>query len=153
MADKDRLCSGPQAEDDFKSLEKRPATGEDNGPPAKKISMNFKSTKLDIKSPVIKKPIGTPSIKMSLGSQKPKESPVSVNLVKKSGTVAKAFNSDSESDEEEMPPEAKMRMKNVGRDTPTAAGPNSFGKGKLGFTNHQRLLEKTIAEELEKAGD
>lgn len=44
---------------------------------------------------------------------------------------ASVFNAD-ESDEEEMPPEAKMRMKNIGKDTPTSSGPNSFGKTKQG---------------------
>ncbi|XP_023562990.1 PEST proteolytic signal-containing nuclear protein-like isoform X3 [Octodon degus] len=47
--------------------------------------------------------------------------------------VAAAFNEDEDSEPEEMPPEAKMRMKNIGRDTPTSARPNSFNKGKHGF--------------------
>ncbi|ERE65300.1 PEST proteolytic signal-containing nuclear protein [Cricetulus griseus] len=38
---------------------------------------------------------------------------------------AAAFNEDEDSEPEEMPLEAKMRMKNIGRDTPTSAGPNS----------------------------
>jgi hypothetical protein len=33
----------------------------------------------------------------------------------KSNLVAAAFNEDSDSEPEEMPPEAKMRMKNIGR--------------------------------------
>ncbi|XP_021050204.1 PEST proteolytic signal-containing nuclear protein-like isoform X1 [Mus pahari] len=42
------------------------------------------------------------------------------------------------SEPEEMPPEAKMRMKNIARDTPTSAGPNSFNKGKHGFSDNQK---------------
>lgn len=30
------------------------------------------------------------------------------------------------------------------RDTITSSGPNSFNKGKKGFTNHRRLLEKEL---------
>ncbi|KAL5457604.1 hypothetical protein EMCRGX_G034879 [Ephydatia muelleri] len=51
-----------------------------------------------------------------------------------SGLVAKAFGSDSE-EEEEMPPEAKLRMRNIGKNTPTSAGPNSFNKTATGFSN------------------
>ncbi|ESO89367.1 hypothetical protein LOTGIDRAFT_229218 [Lottia gigantea] len=39
------------------------------------------------------------------------------------------------------------------RETPTAAGPNSFGKGKLGFTNHHRILEKEIEKQIKESGD
>jgi hypothetical protein len=31
-----------------------------------------------------------------------------------------------------MPPEAKMKMRNIGRETITSSGPNSFGKTKQG---------------------
>ncbi|XP_045554435.1 PEST proteolytic signal-containing nuclear protein isoform X2 [Salmo salar] len=48
------------------------------------------------------------------------------------------------SSEEEMPAEAKMRMKNIGRETPTSAGPNSFNKGKQGFSDHQKLWERKL---------
>ncbi|XP_028623831.1 PEST proteolytic signal-containing nuclear protein-like [Grammomys surdaster] len=50
--------------------------------------------------------------------------------------IAAAFNEDEDSEPEEMPPEAKMSMKNIGRDTPTSAGPNSFNKGKHGFSDN-----------------
>ena len=50
-------------------------------------------------------------------------------------TVASVFNDDDSSDEEEMPVEAKMRMRNVGRDTITSSGPNSFGKS-FSHCNH-----------------
>lgn len=49
------------------------------------------------------------SIQMKLGAKK--ES----NLVKPKLSVAAAFNQDSDSEPEEMPPEAKMRMRNIGR--------------------------------------
>uniref|UniRef100_A0A1B0CB86 PEST proteolytic signal-containing nuclear protein n=1 Tax=Lutzomyia longipalpis TaxID=7200 RepID=A0A1B0CB86_LUTLO len=42
-------------------------------------------------------------------------------------TVASAFNADSDDEVEEMPAECRMRMRNIGRDTPTSSGPNSFG--------------------------
>jgi len=92
-------------------------------------------------------------IKMSLGSvQKAKETPPSV--VQKSALAAKVFDESSDSEEEEMPPEAKMRMKNVGRDTITASGPNSFGKGKHGFIDRQKIIEKELQEEMDRiSGD
>ncbi|TWW67862.1 PEST proteolytic signal-containing nuclear protein [Takifugu flavidus] len=55
------------------------------------------------------------------------------------------------SEPEEMPPEAKMRMKNIGRETPTSAGPNSFNKGKHGFSDNQRLWERKIKTQAEKS--
>ncbi|XP_014790072.1 PEST proteolytic signal-containing nuclear protein isoform X1 [Octopus bimaculoides] len=81
-------------------------------------------------------------IKMSLNTQKKSE--IKAPVIRKSAAVAKAFNPDEESDEEEMPPEAKMRMRNIGRDTPTAAGPNSYGKGRLGFCDRQKIFEREI---------
>lgn len=41
----------------------------------------------------------------------------------------------SEDDDEEMPREARLRMRNLGKDTPTSSGPNSFGKTARGFTD------------------
>ncbi|XP_058427424.1 PEST proteolytic signal-containing nuclear protein-like [Marmota monax] len=55
--------------------------------------------------------------------------------------IAAAFNEDEDSEPEEMPPGAKMRMKNTGRDTPTSAGPNSFNKGKQRFSDNQKPWE------------
>ncbi len=63
-----------------------------------------------------------------------------------SSKVASVFNQDSDSDEEDMPPEARMRMKNVGRDTITSAGPNSFGKTKHGFVDSAKLFERKMQE-------
>jgi hypothetical protein len=56
--------------------------------------------------------------------------------------VASIFNEDDDDEPEEMPAECRMRMKNVGRETPTSAGPNSFGKTKIGFCNVSHIAEK-----------
>ncbi|XP_059623015.1 PEST proteolytic signal-containing nuclear protein-like isoform X2 [Phlebotomus argentipes] len=59
-------------------------------------------------------------------------------------TVASAFNADSDDEVEEMPPECRMKMRNIGRDTPTSSGPNSFGKTKQGFCDSKKIFEKTL---------
>jgi PEST, proteolytic signal-containing nuclear protein family len=79
-------------------------------------------------------------------------------------TVAKAFNNDESDDNEEevslkscqesqviifssllqMPKEARMRMRNIGRETPTSSGPNSFGKTKHGFCDAKKIFEKSL---------
>ncbi|XP_026060449.1 PEST proteolytic signal-containing nuclear protein isoform X1 [Carassius auratus] len=79
-------------------------------------------------------------ISIKLGASKPKE-PTPALPAKKAG-LASVFNEDDDSEPEEMPPEAKMRMKNIGRETPTSAGPNSFNKGKQGFSDCQKLWER-----------
>ncbi|GLV44926.1 hypothetical protein CBL_14502 [Carabus blaptoides fortunei] len=66
--------------------------------------------------------------------------------IKPKMTVASVFNQDSDSEPEEMPPEARMRMRNIGRDTPTSAGPNSFGKTKHGFCDAKKVFEKHLKE-------
>ena len=59
--------------------------------------------------------------------------------------VANAFQNDSDDDEvEEMPAECRMRMRNIGRDTPTSSGPNSFGKTKQGFCDAKKIFEKKL---------
>lgn len=94
--------------------------------------------------------IGKPTpIKMSLTTQS-KETPVAVKPI--CGKVASVFNDDSE-DEEEMPPEAKMKMRNVGRDTPTAAGPNSYGKNNLGFCDRNKIIERELQQKLLELSD
>jgi len=50
------------------------------------------------------------SIQMKLGSMKSKSDSNKPKL-----SVAAAFNQDSDDEPEEMPPEARMRMRNVGR--------------------------------------
>ncbi|CAG0915330.1 unnamed protein product [Notodromas monacha] len=65
-------------------------------------------------------------------------------LAPKALSVAKAFGDDSDEEDEEMPAEAKMRMKNRGRFTPTSAGPNSYGKTKEGFSDRKALFERDL---------
>jgi len=66
--------------------------------------------------------------------------------------VASVFgNDDSDDDEEEMPEHARMRMRNVGRETITSAGPNSFGKTKQGFTDLGALAERNLKKAMEEA--
>ncbi|XP_036419902.1 PEST proteolytic signal-containing nuclear protein isoform X2 [Colossoma macropomum] len=79
-------------------------------------------------------------ISIKLGASKPKEAAPALPVKK----PASVFDEDDDSEPEEMPPEAKMRMKNIGRDTPTSAGPNSFNKGKQGFSDHQKLWERKL---------
>lgn len=87
-------------------------------------------------------------ISIKLGASKPKE-PVPT-LPAKKPALASVFNEDDDSEPEEMPPEAKMRMKNIGRETPTSAGPNSFNKGKQGFSDHQKLWERKLKAQTDK---
>lgn len=66
-------------------------------------------------------------------------------------TVASVFNADEDEEPEEMPAEARMRMRNIGRETPTSAGPNSFGKTKQGFCDSKKIFEKTMKKAMEDA--
>lgn len=133
------------------------------GPPPekKKFSINIGKSKPDGDSSALKndknsslsmglklKPAAP--VKIQLGS-KPTVNKMAPLAQSKSKKVAQVFNADDDSDEEEMPPEAKMRMRNLGRDTPTAAGPNSYGKGNLGFCNRRKILEKELKKQLEEA--
>lgn len=97
-----------------------------------------------------KLPAKVAPVKIALGSQKKSEP---IPLKPQTASIAKAFNQDESDDEDEMPFEAKMRMKNIGRDTPTAAGPNSFGKGRLGFVDRNKAIEKEIQKKLEELGE
>ncbi|KAF7654766.1 hypothetical protein LDENG_00064820 [Lucifuga dentata] len=87
-------------------------------------------------------------ISIKLGATKPKEPAPAVPP--KKTALASVFNEDDDSEPEEMPPEAKMRMKNIGRETPTSAGPNSFNKGKQGFSDHQKLWERKLKAQADK---
>ncbi|BFZ24671.1 hypothetical protein BsWGS_27710 [Bradybaena similaris] len=158
--------------EEIKAEKRRFTESSDSGAPAKKISMSLGtkstpaagqkisfnlSTQSQVKTakvnPLQSKPAKATAapIKMSLNPVQSKEPPP---VVQKSALAAKVFDESDESDEEEMPPEAKMRMKNVGRDTPTASGPNSYGKGKQGFIDRQKIIEKQLKEEMEKvSGD
>merc|ERR1712113_1212924 len=66
--------------------------------------------------------------------------------------VASVFGADSDS-EEEMPQEAKMRMRNVGRETITSSGPNSFGKTRQGFTDANKLFERKMKEDMDRVSN
>ncbi|CAH2983893.1 unnamed protein product [Chilo suppressalis] len=93
--------------------------------------------------------------KISMGFAKPKE-PIKMTLSGASKpaasrpkpSVASVFNDDDD-EPEEMPAEARMRMRNIGRETPTSAGPNSFGKTKQGFCDAKKVFEKNLKEALE----
>ena len=37
------------------------------------------------------------------------------------------------------------------RDTPTAAGPNSFGKGKMGFCDRQKIIQRELQQQMDGA--
>lgn len=81
-------------------------------------------------------------IQMKLNTKQPM---VTQNpLINKKPAVASVFNNDSDEEVEEMPAEARMKMRNIGRDTPTSSGPNSYGKTKEGFINHSKIYEKQL---------
>uniref|UniRef100_A0A8C9DV34 PEST proteolytic signal-containing nuclear protein n=1 Tax=Prolemur simus TaxID=1328070 RepID=A0A8C9DV34_PROSS len=104
------------------------------------------------------KPTKTSKFGFAIGSQTKKASGISIKLGSKKETapktlsVAVAFNEDDGSEPEKMPPEAKMR-KNIGRDTLTSGGPNSFNKGKHGFPDNQKLWERNIKSHLRNVHD
>uniref|UniRef100_A0AAG5DVE6 PEST proteolytic signal-containing nuclear protein n=1 Tax=Anopheles atroparvus TaxID=41427 RepID=A0AAG5DVE6_ANOAO len=84
-------------------------------------------------------PVG--GIQMKLAAPPSKESQ---RLMK---PIANAFRQADDSDDsepEEMPAECRMRMRNIGRDTPTSSGPNSFGKTKHGFCDSKKMFEKKL---------
>ncbi|XP_022189251.1 PEST proteolytic signal-containing nuclear protein [Nilaparvata lugens] len=114
-----------------------------------------KKQKMKFSIGAMRKPLGAgmaitskPTVKAINIKLEPQRSQV----VRVKSTLQSVFNSDSE-EEEEMPPEAKMRMRNIGRETPTSAGPNSFGKTKQGFCNAQKVFEKNLKKAALDAGD
>lgn len=137
-----------------KQLEEK---SENEGNTTQKITSAGEKRKLPVITSLSHKVTEKPKISMNLsGSQQKKTTGVSIKLgsdpkkqktepvlVQRKGAVASAFNDESD-EEEEMPAEAKMRMRNVGRDTPTSAGPNSFNKGSKGFTDHRNAMEKSF---------
>ena len=42
-----------------------------------------------------------------------------------------------------------MKMRNVGRETITSSGPNSFGKTKQGFIDSAKLFERKLQEAMD----
>ncbi|XP_068877934.1 PEST proteolytic signal-containing nuclear protein isoform X2 [Aphelocoma coerulescens] len=135
-------------ESSSRSAEKRAANEEAEDFTTKPAPAKMSKFGFSIGSQTTKK---ASAISIKLGANKPKE-PVPT-LAPKTLSVAAAFNEDEDSEPEEMPPEAKMRMKNIGRDTPTSAGPNSFNKGKHGFSDNQKLWERNIKSHLGNVHD
>jgi len=63
--------------------------------------------------------------------------------------VRKIFDEDEDDEQaEEIPLEMRIRMRNVGRNTPTASGPNSFGKSRLGFCDYRAMQERELAKQV-----
>ncbi|XP_049978309.1 PEST proteolytic signal-containing nuclear protein isoform X2 [Alexandromys fortis] len=148
-----------QAREAAASRSRRSNGGESSSRSAEKRSADEEAADLPTKPTKISKfgfSIGSQTTKkasaisIKLGSS-PKETVPT--LAPKTLSVAAAFNEDEDSEPEEMPPEAKMRMKNIGRDTPTSAGPNSFNKGKHGFSDNQKLWERNIKSHLGNVHD
>ncbi|XP_063593623.1 PEST proteolytic signal-containing nuclear protein-like isoform X2 [Penaeus indicus] len=138
------------------SATKRPAAEGDEGgeEPKKKISFGL-GKPLDKGTvgmpPTAKKTLGGISIKLGQSQKNATQTGASA-LKPKVGAAASVFGSEDDDDvEEEMPPEAKMRMKNIGRDTPTSAGPNSFGKTRMGFCDSKKIYEKQLRDVQDKA--
>uniref|UniRef100_A0A2I3HKB5 PEST proteolytic signal-containing nuclear protein n=1 Tax=Nomascus leucogenys TaxID=61853 RepID=A0A2I3HKB5_NOMLE len=132
------VSSSNGGESSSRSIEKRSAEEEAADLPTKPTMISkfgFKASTISIK----------------LGSNKPKETVPT--LAPKTLSGAAAFNEDENSEPEEMSPEAKMKMKNIGRDTPTSAGPNSFNKRKHGFSDNQKLWERNIKSYLGNVSD
>lgn len=124
---------------------KRAASGDIEEPKKKILSLGSGGMKLKGKNLLASKkapPKGTLSI--SLKSKKVEKT--ETKLIPK---AAAAFD-DSDSEPEEMPVEARMRMRNIGRNTPTSAGPNSFNKGRLGFSDCQKSWQKQQLNLLDK---
>ncbi|XP_013776647.1 PEST proteolytic signal-containing nuclear protein-like isoform X2 [Limulus polyphemus] len=123
-------------------------SGEENSATKKqKISMGFTKSFNSAKFLQTQDKKNPMAISIKLGMQKPKEPPQT--LKKTSASVAEVFNQDSD-DDEEMPPEAKMRMRNLGRDTPTSAGPNSYGKTRQGFCDMKKVFERQLKEKMDE---
>lgn len=122
----------------------------DDSPKKPKLTMGFSRTFSSAKATEEKKP-GPAPILIKFGGPKSKEQKTTV---KKSSSlsVAEAFNQSSD-EEEEMPPEAKMRMRNIGRDTPTSAGPNSFGKTRKGFCDIKKVFERDLKSKMNEVAD
>ncbi|KAF8792716.1 PEST proteolytic signal-containing nuclear [Argiope bruennichi] len=123
---------------------------DDSEPKKQKVNVGFTKTFGSLKTLKFNEKKNPAPITIKLGSQKAKEGkPI---LQKASASVASAFNQESD-EEEEMPPEARMRMRNIGRDTPTSAGPNSFGKTRQGFCDSKKVFERQLKEKMEQLAD
>jgi len=120
--------------------------------PSAKISLNVFEGKIPEAPPpptnITKTMIqfGKPGSSAKPGIQMKLMAPKTKTETKPKITVASAFNIDSDDETEEMPAECKMRMRNIGRDTPTSSGPNSFGKTKKGFVDTHKVFERSLRE-------
>ena len=112
-----------------------------------KAPKKLPETKPEMKQPPPKVLSGpTKNIAIKLGAV-PKVKSAGLNN-KRPTAVASVFGADDSDSDEEMPLEAKMRMRNVGRETITSSGPNSFGKTRQGFTDTKKLYEKNMHKPL-----
>uniref|UniRef100_A0A0X3Q2J8 PEST proteolytic signal-containing nuclear protein n=1 Tax=Schistocephalus solidus TaxID=70667 RepID=A0A0X3Q2J8_SCHSO len=110
-----------------------------DAPPPKKAASSTEPSNFAISAN--KPPSRKSKIRITLPTQKPALEP-EVKVVPVSSVVKKVFDADEESEEEEMPLEARIKMRNKGRDTPTSCGPNSFGKGRFGFVDQRALADR-----------
>lgn len=103
------------------------------------------------RSPQTSSPKG---VVIKLDTSKPKEK-IQPKIVETDKKLKQIFNADDDDDfvEEVMPETARMKMRNVGRDTPTSSGPNSFSKGKRGFVDIRKIAEKKLDELTKQLGD
>ncbi|GLH12416.1 PEST proteolytic signal-containing nuclear protein [Gryllus bimaculatus] len=120
----------------------------DEAPKRQKIMINYtdKQFKPGEKSEALLKK----GIQMKLGSGQKSSQGTGV-VQPQSKSVAAVFNVDEEEEPKEMPPEARMRMRNIGRETPTSAGPNSFGKTKQGFCDAKKMFEKNMKKAMDSS--
>ncbi|BHF77928.1 hypothetical protein SprV_0602103800 [Sparganum proliferum] len=110
-----------------------------DAPPPKKVAPPIAPS--NFTASVTKPPSKKGKICITLPTQKPTLEP-EIKVVPVSSVVKKVFDADEESEEEEMPLEARIKMRNKGRDTPTSSGPNSFGKGRFGFVDQRALADR-----------
>ena len=122
-------------------------------PPPPSIRPPSIPLQLPPRPPLIKDKLPKTKFGIAIKLGGPKSETSEKTEVKKAPKVASVFNEDDSSDEEEMPVEAKMRMRNVGRETITSSGPNSFGKTKRGFTDTNRLFERQMKEAMDKVSN
>ncbi|XP_055694392.1 PEST proteolytic signal-containing nuclear protein-like isoform X2 [Lutzomyia longipalpis] len=138
--DDDERYSGSRHRSEMKRPEERERHRKQRSPDAER----------EVKTVLPPPPPRISKVTMSFGkpAAPPKAIQMKLNPVGRSDsgkiTVASAFNADSDDEVEEMPAECRMRMRNIGRDTPTSSGPNSFGKTKQGFCDSKKIFEKTI---------
>ncbi|CAF1141976.1 unnamed protein product [Didymodactylos carnosus] len=115
-----------------------------------KQETNSKKRRLSVNEtldlPHKRKPACGIQIKLNTTAKKPDNSSSIQQPSKK--LLSPLFSQEDEEEETElMPTEARIRMRNLGKDTQTSAGPNSFFKTKLGFVDRRRLFDKKLHEQ------